>query len=234
MNKNPFRKSVYKTFKKSFSKNASLKKSIVAFLLAAALLISVVGIVSAADQKWAFDDDGIMYKSEHTENGTVTINAGESNIWRSEHAAQVDEGVAFEAQTWRGQLKVDHPSANKTYTVEVGAWNGTSFTSKAKSEEFDLSCPLGSAYNFTASQFTVPKDQWLAARINNTGTEGFHFTLNFSACIGGGCCYILYPSDVPDYPVPELPTIILMSTGLLALAGYVVYGRSRRRNGKAQ
>jgi len=35
-------------------------------------------------------------------------------------------------------------------------------------------------------------------------------------------------------PLPELPTIILMSTGLLALAGFVVYSRSRRRNGKAE
>ena len=37
-----------------------------------------------------------------------------------------------------------------------------------------------------------------------------------------------------DYPVPELPRIILIIAGLLALAGFVLYSRSRRRNGKAQ
>ena len=237
MNKNLFRKSVYKTFKKSFSKNASLKnasrkKSIVAFLLAAALLILAVGIASAA-QTWDFDHDDVMYKGEaHTETGTVTIGevgGGGSNIWRSEHAAQVDEGVAFDAETWNGQLECTDPSLNKKFTVEIGIWNGSSFTSKGKSAEYDLNhwVGFGRAYQLSASGFTVPNGQWLAARVNSTGTEDF-------TLITDGSCYITYPPDHPDYPVPELPTIILMSTGLLALAGYVVYSRSRRRNGKAE
>ena len=217
MNKNPFRKSVY-------GKNASRKKSIVAFLLAAALLISSVGIVSAS-QSWDFNDDNIMYKGEHVENGTVAIVAGESNIWRSEHAAQVGEGVAFDAGPWNGVLKCDVPSANKKFTVEIGIWDGSSFSSKGISIEYVFVIGQGGfcAFSLTASQFTVPKDQWLAARVNNTGSEDFVLITE------DGCSHITYPSNEPDYPVPELPTIILMSMGLLALAGYVVYSRSRRR-----
>jgi hypothetical protein len=40
--------------------------------------------------------------------------------------------------------------------------------------------------------------------------------------------YITSPSSDPGYPVPELPTIILFSTGLIALAGYVLLTKRRR------
>ena len=40
--------------------------------------------------------------------------------------------------------------------------------------------------------------------------------------------YIKSPSSDPGYPVPELPTIILISTGLLTLAGYVWLTKRRR------
>lgn len=40
--------------------------------------------------------------------------------------------------------------------------------------------------------------------------------------------YIKSPSTDPGYPVPELPTIILISTGLLTLAGYVWLTKRRR------
>ena len=166
-----------------------------------------------------------MYKGEHTETGTVTINTSESNIWRAENAARVDEGVAFDAALWDGVLKCSVRSATKKFTVEIGIWDGSSFSSKGKSDEYNFDVPGGYCYyNLTASQFTVPKDQWLAARVNNAGGEDFVLMTE------DGCSHITYPSDVPDYPVPELPTIILMSMGLLALFGYVVY--SRRRNNK--
>ena len=40
--------------------------------------------------------------------------------------------------------------------------------------------------------------------------------------------YITSPSSDPGYPVPELPTIILFSTGLIALAGYVLLTKKRK------
>ena len=50
------------------------KKGIVAFLLAAALLVSMVGMASAASQRWDFDSDHKMYKSDvHVESGTIQI-----------------------------------------------------------------------------------------------------------------------------------------------------------------
>jgi hypothetical protein len=49
MNIKPFRKSVYKTFKKSFIKNASQKRIGIATAMAAVLLIAAVGSASATD-----------------------------------------------------------------------------------------------------------------------------------------------------------------------------------------
>jgi len=36
------------------------------------------------------------------------------------------------------------------------------------------------------------------------------------------------PSSDPGYPVPELSTFILLSTGLIALAGYVLLTKRRK------
>ena len=72
--------------------------------------------------------------------------------------------------------------------------------------------------------------QRLAVRISYSGTG--NFTIHYASL--DACSHIDTPETDPGFPVPELPTIILMSTGLLALAGFVLYSRSRRRNGKAQ
>ena len=70
MNKNHFRKSVC-------GKNASLKKGIVAFILAAILLLSLAAIVSAhPSQEWKFHNDNVMYKSAPPSGGNVPIDVG--------------------------------------------------------------------------------------------------------------------------------------------------------------
>ncbi len=70
-----------------------------------------------------------------------------------------------------------------------------------------------------ANGFTVPNGKYIAFKIKASGAS---FTVT---TIGNS--YVTWPGATPDYPVPELPTIVLMSTGLLALAGFVVYSRSR-------
>ena len=170
------------------------KESIVALLLAAALLISMVGIVSAS-QTWDFDDDDIMYKDTHTETGTVTINTSDSNVWRAENAA--NGSVFIPECLWHGYLKCAYPSPNKNFTVEIGIWSGTSFTSKAKSSKFTLEST--GSYNLYADDFTVPTNQWLAARVNNNGTENFTLITD-SSCDVIYACQTFYPNppSLPD------------------------------------
>ena len=203
------------------------KKGIVAFILAAALLVSIVGIgIADPDVTWAFDKDVIMYRQPHTESGEVSIAAGASTIWPAANSAQVDEGVPFTAQTWSGQLEAKEPSTDKKCTVEIGIYDGSSFTPKGTSSEIVLNNTAGQGVliiGLSVSAFTVPKNQWLAARVHNTGTKSF-------TLVTDGSCYVTYPPDT-NYPYPELSTLVLLSIGLLTLIGYVGL---RRRNNKLE
>ena len=173
------------------------KEGIVVFILAAALLVSMVGVVSAS-QKWDLDQNDIMYKGAHVETGTVTIVEGGSNNWTAENAAKGK--LKFDSEAWNGQLELwtGQPSTTKKFTVEIGIWDGSSFSSKGKSDEYDFNRPDGKGrpYFLDAPDFTVPKGQWLAVRVNNTGTGSFELDTD-------GSCYITYPPDHPDYPNPR-------------------------------
>jgi hypothetical protein len=198
------------------------------FLLVSVLVVGLTGVASAFDnsnsQTWDFDDNDVMYKPPHSEDGTLAIGTGSSNIWTSQHDAEVD--YQFETELWSGQLECTNPSSGKKLTVEIGIWDGSSFASKKTSAEYTLNHNVGEGIVYslgTVNTFTVPTGDWLAARVTNTGTGSF-------TLITDGSCFISYPPDDPAYPYPELSTLVLLSFGLLALAGFVVY--SRRRNNK--
>ena len=193
------------------------KKGIVVIVLAAALMVWMVGIVSAYSITWELDQNGIMYKGDHTETGSVGISAGGSQVWRSENAATPDGGVYFSAKTWQGRLAMT--TTVEDYTVDIGYSNadGSGFTSNGVTGGHNSGA---SNFYITANGFTVPQGKYLA--LNVTATSALTVTTE-------GSSHVTWPLDTPDYPVPELPTIILTSTGLLALLGYVVY---RRRNNK--
>ena len=171
------------------------KKGIVVFILAAALLVSMAGVVSAS-QTWEFDHDNVMYKRDppHTETGLVTINTSDSNVWRAEYAA--NGSVFIPDCMWIGHLKCTVPSQNKKFTVEIGIWNGSSFTSKAKSSKITFDVFDKSYIFYDPDGFTVPTNQWLAARVNNNGTENFTLITDSS-------CYIKYSCQT-FYPNPPL------------------------------
>jgi hypothetical protein len=214
-----------------FNQNASLKKGIVVCLLAAALLVSMVGMASAESQTWHLSSDDItggkvMYQGEHQVGGTanVSIGAGNSVIWIANQSALVD--VSFTTDTgWGEQLKKTD-ATSQYYTVEIGIWNGTAFISKGSSYEQFVSTDWD-AFAISA-MFTVPAGDYLA--LNVTPDTDMSIMTELFLPTSPGVSRVSSPSTDPGYPYPELPTIILMSAGLLALFSYVVYGR--RRNNK--
>ena len=191
----------------------------VSVLLAAMLVAGLGGVVLAATQTWELDSDSIMYKGVHTPTLSVPINAGNSNVWRAENDAEVN--VSFTADTWYGLLRCSSADATKEFTVSIGVWSGSSFTAKGTSSEYSFDT-TSKVYFISALAFTVPQGQWLAFEVANTGDVNF-------TIVTDGTSAVNYPPDEPAYPIPELPTIILLGTGLVFLAGY--FGLKRRNRG---
>ena len=201
-------------------------KSIVVCLLTAVLLVSMVGVASAtmyyldSDKDTGGSEQYIMWKDSSGEcSGSVDIGADNSEIWTANEAASGD--VDFSGgKNWAGNIKCANDG--KKYTAYIGYYDGTNFHSYGDSGEITISGGHGD-FGITSSAFTVPTGKWLALKVaSSTG-------IIVSTTIGGLYNSGVYFDTPPDYPVPELPTIILMSIGLLALLGYVGY--RRRDNG---
>jgi hypothetical protein len=189
--------------------------------------VTIVHLQSLGAQTWYLHDDDVMYKGV-TDNdaGEVLIGAGGSNIWISDEAATTD--VTFSSSAWTGQVVfTSAPTGGgspHTFTVDIGySTDGSDFT--AGGPDATLTGD-GSATVFTystdAASFTVTDGEYLALRITNNSSSGYTVTT------GGVWSYTDSPSDDPGYPVPELATIILLGSGLLALVGYLWFRRGRR------
>jgi hypothetical protein len=205
------------------------KKSIVAFLLAATILISMVGMVSSDPSlKWDLDSGTplIMYEPGHTETGSVTIAKDTCEVWRADQSATPAGGVYFIGEQWLGRLTTGE-SLLLMYTADVGYSDadGNNFVSNGVTGSQTWYDVTYGASNFaiSANGFLVPQGKYLAIEVCNTGKDP-----SFTATTDGSS-YVVWPLNEPLYPVPELSTLVLISFGLLALFGYVVY---RRRNNK--
>ena len=189
------------------------RRSALAIVVAAVLLISMVGMASAASQRWDLDSDGVMYKGEHEEEGYVFIDRdGDFYIWTADQAAQTT--VPFAAKTWTGYL--DDSGMGWNYEVEIGYSDadGANFVSKGSA-----SVLVSRDFTIAAPAFDVPEGKYLALKVTNNDIQDPMYIYT------DGDSYVSYPEDYPDYSVPELPTVLLMSIGVLALIGYVAYRR---------
>jgi hypothetical protein len=205
-----------------------MKKNIVALLLAAALLISMVGVASASI-KWDLDSGTplIMWKPAHGESGAVSFTDGNSKVWRADEDAKPAGGVYFPPDQWQGRLTTNEDLAGM-YTVDIGYSNsgGSGFVSNGNTGSQSSYDALVGASNFkiAAAEFTVPQGKYLAFKVTASGAS---FDVDTD-----GSSYVMWPSFDPDYPYPELSTLVLLSVGLLTLIGYV--GLRRRRNNKSK
>ena len=228
-----------------FNQNASLKKSIVAFLLAAALLVSMVGMASAT-MTWFLEDnssskptgaDYWMRKGTGSGTGDVILD-GVSKVWAANASATID--VNFGTEPWEVAIDLTNCGdggfldAGETITVRIGSLNSTSgaFTENMNFTVAGSGSGCGGTsgiYRETltpVSAFQVPNGHYLALKLEMG--SGQKVTVDSVTTHSWIKCKT---ADCPDYPVPELSTLVLLSFGLLALFGYVVY---RRRNNKSE
>lgn len=180
---------------------------------------------------WYLSNPYTMYKGDMTKPGaTVNFFGGNSKVWLADEQAQTEvtfpAGVGEQMQ-WAGQLAFTPAlGSGHSLLVEVGRWDGSSFTPGGPDATI-TGDGTATVFTFTtdAESFTVPDGQYLALRVTNQGDS------LYSVQVGGSWSYLSAPDTAcPEYPVPELPTIILFSAGLVGLGSYVWLRRRKIRN----
>jgi len=183
---------------------------------------------SPSSQRWYLSSTAgswVMYKGDDTKTaGTVTVADDGSEIWVANEAATVD--VGFPANTWTGVITLDDAStSNETFAVEVGRYVDTTFTSYGSQTFSEYGDDKTHSFSISAGGFTVPETKYLALRITNPAGSG-----NLVVKTGLNYSYLTSGASDPGYPVPELPTIILLGAGLACLGGYIIFMRRKRRS----
>ena len=177
----------------------------VAVPLAVATILGVALLFQsalAASQTWYITDtaSGSNYVMQRgSTGGTSTIIAvanGASVILVADEAASIS--VYFAAGDWTGQIKATPDSSGHNATVEIGSWNGTSFTSAGTSGTMTFPTKgVTSTLPFTitnASAFNVSRGDWLALRFNNlVGNKTIDVATD-------GVSYVSSPSTDTGYP----------------------------------
>jgi hypothetical protein len=171
-------------------------------------------------QAWYLHSDNKMYEGNMGKSpGIVTLGAsGGSNIWISDEAAQCD--VTFSASSgWMGQVKfASAPTSEDTFIVEIGySTDGSDFTAGGPDATL-TGDGSKTAFTYTTDAFsvTVPNTKYLALKLTNSSDSAYDVTT------GGAWSYTSNPdSGAPEWPTPELPTVILVGVGLTVLGIFI-------------
>lgn len=204
-------------------------------LAIALVLVSMTGAASA--ESWyltaRYVDEGewqnVYYMYEYNETHPTTGSAcnniaipdpGDPLIWISNESAQVN--VTFPPTCWNitiafAVIKLDNLS------FSIGSYHNETDTFTPVNTTYIDPAPNGNDVNVSieicTDSFTINEGDYLAFNLVDAdlNTSGDAITVDV--------CYstVTYPPDGPDWPIPELSTLVLMSAGLLALFGYIRY-----------
>ena len=222
-------------------------RKLVLILVLTTVVLAGVGAVSATDsQSWhlldstytgtAAVDDTDHYKNlfmnktgnatgSHMQLPNVTKN---TTWWYAGYPAQFD-GVTFGEDNWI--INISHGDYSNFFIFvdvckvnESGEVTYLAHGNKTASGTYTI---ITCSDNATTSQ-TFNTNERLALRMyhNRTGTSTAR--IYYYDATDGRYSNLTSPLSDPGYPVPELSTIILFSTGLLVLAGYVLL--TKRKN----
>ena len=153
--------------------------------------------------------------------------------WYAENPAACD--LSFGSGNW--PVYVDYRNNtpySSTLYIQIykvdSSGNYTALTEQYAAAELATGGVGSSTFTLTGNaDQSLNEGERLAVRFR--WNQGGYFHIRYNGGEGSGYnTYIQSPEADPGYPTPELPTIILMSVGLLGLGGYVWF---KRRNPRA-
>jgi len=229
------------------------KKAVVSFLVAAVVLVSVVGTASAATQEWYLRfpnyggevvNDGYLHSCDKTMSktpGSVSRDmairhypGGDWEVawWYAEDPAECD--LSFGSGNWKAFVDYEN-NGNYTETLYIQIFKvDTEGNAVALTEEYQATGLTtgeldNASYTLTSTaDHSIKKGERFAVRFRWDKDSGNFFEIQYDNVKGTlSSTRILSPETEPGYPTPELPTLVLFGTGLLALAGFVLYNRRK-------
>jgi len=160
----------------------------------------------------------------------ITADKDNTTWWYAEYPAQVD-GVTFGEDNWI--VNISHgPTEGCTIWANVSKVNDSTgevtylANGSVSNLPTDQRVTIITCYDVDETTQVFNTSERLALRIYHNRT--IKLTIYYYNATRGYYSNLTSPSSDPGYPVPELSTLILFSTGLIALAGYVLLTRRRK------
>jgi len=223
-----------------------MKRTIVLVLsivaLVSALFIGATATATAASpnpgpQTWQLDTETstpgyVMEKTggpnDDGQTGYVDIASSGSVIWFADEAAVYD--VTFVSGAWVIELATDADwgTNGDDCTVDVGEYDGTSFTSfsMASDSVFEWNEATRSyilRVEVQSGSETIYTGNWLAIEVtNNDSVSHTVYTGEFedASCVRS-------PQTDPGYPLPEIAAGILLAGGIIGLVSFMAIRRKK-------
>lgn len=199
-------------------------------------LTSVGSGAPTANDSLNHSKDNLLHKGEWAGDGTsFKLTPEKPAAWfYADTGAEC--GLSFGENTWTAYIRTEEINGEEVGThlkvsickldsegnVTILAENTTNLTEASAYTLWEINCiDNGSTYQ----DFSV--GDWLAVRLWWIDAPEEKDLYIYYKAENERDSYIKSPSSDPGYPVPELPTLILFSSGLIILAGYVLL---KRRN----
>ena len=213
-------------------------RRLIGILVLVMVVLVMVQVVGAVSQTWYFTSEGApppwtgktMTKGVEGGDTVITLEP-KQRVWIfANEVAQCD--VSFPSDgNWDIAYWVRAVEEGETGTVytRVGYADSTGKTVRILHRTAGISHPteIEEIVENGVAIFTVPEGGRLAIEVYWGGTgplDNLEIHCNPSS---EHASKATSPSSDPGYPVPELSTLILLSTGLLTLAGYVLLTKKR-------
>jgi len=218
----------------------AIRRSAFVIIMAAALLFLSLGMATAVSHNWYMlgpssgapeGADCLMQKGSGSSGASLLLKPATSGIWGADEPVSVNQ-IDMAGQ-WDVHLYIYvYSTKDVSVKVELGKLNSGGTFSLADGEEKVIGgfthYRWWNSTTIHPDSFAINCGESLAVQVTNNGGYDLYVV---TSGVPNSRSYIASPASDPGYPVPELPTIVLTSMGVLLLAGFALY-RRRRRNVK--